>query len=68
MKRLESKLKKALIFCITFIVYSLLFINNAPAAPPPPPPPSVPAGGDVAQAVALGVIAVYGMWRIWRKK
>jgi hypothetical protein len=33
----------------------------------PPPPPTAPAGGDFAQAVAIGTIAVYGAWRAWRR-
>jgi len=60
--------KRALLFVSTFLIYTLVFINNAPAPPPPPPPPSAPAGGDVAQAVVIGAIAVYGVWRIWKKR
>lgn len=67
MRRLHL-LKRAFIFAGVFLVYTLFFVNNVPAPPPPPPPPSAPAGGDVAQAVALGAIVVYGVWKIWKKK
>lgn len=67
-RKFYFQLKKALLFCSTFLIYSLFFVKDAPAPPGPPPPPSVPAGGDVAQAVTIGAIVVYGVWKIWKKK
>jgi hypothetical protein len=63
-----SQIKKALVIACVIAVWSLVFVNAAPAPPPPPPPPSGPAAGDVAQTISMGVIAAYGAWTIWRKK
>jgi hypothetical protein len=68
MKRSYLQLKKAILFLSVFLIYSLVFIRDAPAPPLPPDPPAVPAGGDIAQALAIGAIVVYGVWRLLRKR
>ncbi|MFQ5900944.1 MAG: hypothetical protein ACE5IH_05250 [Thermodesulfobacteriota bacterium] len=71
MKGLYFQLRKALILCSVFVIYSLVFVREAGAPPPPPPPPpspAVPVGGALAQAVVIGAMAAYGAWRVFRKK
>lgn len=65
---LRPSVRKIILFCISLVLYSLVFIREAPAPPPPPPPPSVPAAGDVVYAVTFGAMAGYGAIRFWKSK
>ena len=67
MKRLAGYLSRAVVFAGVLMAGGLLVVDIASADPPPPPPP-VPVGGDVAQLAAVGAVAAYGAWRLWRKR
>lgn len=67
MKRVYATLKKVLIFGSTLALWSLFFVNEAPA-PPLPEPPSGSASGTIAQIVAITVVGAYGACKLLRKK
>lgn len=56
---------KKLLGILTFIVFSLVLVQNVPAPPPPPEP--APVGGAIPSSVAIAFIAGYGLWRMRRK-
>ena len=65
-------IKETAIITGILLIYSLIFVSNAPAPPPPPPPPpapaSAPVGGWLGQVVTIGTIAAYCLWNIRKKK
>lgn len=66
MKGLIIRFRRSAAVIAVFVFCCLSLANNALADPPEPGAAS--AGGDIAQAVVFGAIAVYGAWGIFRKK
>lgn len=54
---------KNLLFTLTFIVFSLILVQNVPA-PPPPPAEATPVGGAIPSGAAIAFIVGYGLWRM----
>jgi hypothetical protein len=67
MNRAYTTFKKILVFVSIFALWSLVFVNEAPA-PELPPPPTGSASGMIAQIAAIAVIGAYGAFRLLRKK
>lgn len=53
---------KKLLFSLTFIVFTLVLVQNVPAPPPPPEP--APVGGAIPSSAAIAFIVGYGIWRM----
>lgn len=68
MRRLFYNHGMSLAFCGVFIICGFFMADDLPAQPPLPGPPAVPAGGDIAEAVAIGAITAYGLWKIWKRQ
>lgn len=64
---MNNRLPKYLLCLGAFLFYTLIIVNYAGAVPPPPPPPATPVGNDIVHAVTVGVIVVYGVWRIRKR-
>ena len=48
---------------VVFIIYSLVFVDVAPA---PPMITLAPVGGAIPSGITIAAIAVYGFWRMKR--
>lgn len=60
-------MRRHILAITAFLVYSLVLVNNLPAPPGPPADP-VPAGGELVQGVTVGIVALYGAWKIRSRK
>ena len=55
---------KQLLLFFVFILFSLVFVDVAPAPPLPGDPSAAPVGGAIPSGVTVAAIALYGLFRM----